>query len=120
MIEMLQDLPDNALGFVAKGTVTANDYETVIIPAVEALFTQQDKVRLLYHLGPDFSGFEAGAMWDDMKIGMKHLSGWERIAVVSDTAWVRTGVKVFGLVIPGQVRVFHDSELAEAKQWIAE
>lgn len=120
MIEMLQDLPDNSLGFVATGTVTANDYETVIIPAVEALFARQDKVRLLYQLGPEFSGFEAAAMWDDAKIGMKHLGGWERIAVVSDVEWVRTGVKVFGVAIPGQVRVFHNAELAEAKRWIAE
>jgi len=119
MIETMQDLPDNALGFVARDTVTANDYETVIIPAVEALFSRRDKVRLLYHLGADFSGFEAGAMWDDAKIGLKHLSGWERIAVVSDIEWVRIGIKVFGLAIPGQLRVFHDSELAEAKRWIA-
>ena len=120
MIETITDLPGNTLGFVAKGTVTAHDYETVIIPAVEAAFARQDKIRLLYHLGQDFAGFETAAMWDDAKIGLKHLGGWERIAVISDIGWVRTGIKVFGLAIPGQVRVFHDSELAEAKQWIAE
>lgn len=120
MIEQIQNLPDNTLGFVAKGTVTATDYESVIIPAVEALFSRRSKVRLLYHLGPDFSGFEAAAMWDDAKIGLKHIGGWERIAVVSDIEWIRTGIKVFGLAIPGHVRVFHNSELADAKQWIAE
>ncbi|MCG6872185.1 MAG: STAS/SEC14 domain-containing protein [Gammaproteobacteria bacterium] len=120
MIEKIESLPENALGFVATGTVTANDYETVLIPAVEAAFSRTDKVRLLYHLGPEFSGFETAAMWDDAKIGLKHIRGWERIAVVSDVEWVRVGVNVFSLAIPGEIRVFHNRELSDATRWIAE
>lgn len=120
MIEQIPNLPDNTLGFVAKGTVTAKDYEAVIIPAVEALFSHHSKARFLYQLGHDFSGFEAAAIWDDAKIGLKHISGWERLAVVSDVEWVRAAIKVFGLAIPGHVRVFRNSEFAEAKRWISE
>jgi hypothetical protein len=120
MVEQIPNLPDNVLGFTAKGTLTANDYESVIIPAVEALFSRQGKVRFLYHLGEDFSGFEAAAMWDDMKLGLKHLAGWERVALVSDVEWIRAAVKVFGLAIPGHVRVFHNRELAEATRWVSE
>ena len=120
MIEKIPDLPDNVLGFTAKGKVTMNDYESSIIPAVEELFSRQKKVRFLYHLGEDVTGFEAAAMWDDTKLGLKHLSGWERMAIVSDIEWVRAAIKIFGLVIPGQVRVFHNNELAEATRWISE
>ena len=120
MIEKIPDLPDNVLGFTAKGTVTEYDYQSVIIPAVEELFSRQKKVRFLYHLGEDVTGFEAAAMWDDTKLGLKHLTGWERMAIVSDIEWVRAAIKIFGLVIPGQVRVFHNNELAEATQWISE
>ena len=119
MVEQISGLPDNVLGFTAKGTVTANDYESVIIPAVEALFTHHSKIRFLYHLGDEFSGFEAAAVWDDTKLGLTHFSGWERMAVVSDVEWIRAAIKIFGLAIPGQVRVYHNSELAEAKRWIA-
>jgi hypothetical protein len=120
MIEKISNLPDNVLGFTAKGTVTANDYESVIIPAVEALFSRYPKVRFLYHLGEDFSGFEAAAVWDDTKLGLKHLTGWERMAVVSDMNWIRGAIRVFGLAIPGQVRVFHNCDLTEATRWISE
>jgi SpoIIAA-like len=120
MVKQIPDLPDNVLGFAAKGTVTAEDYESVIIPAVEAVFSRQSKVRFLYHLGEDFSGFQASAVWDDTKIGMKHRAGWERVAVVSDVEWIRAAVKIFGLAIPGPVRIFHNSELAEAIRWITE
>ena len=120
MIEKIPNLPDNVLGFTAKGTVTADDYESVIITAVEAVFARQGKVRFLYHLGKEFSGFDAAAMWDDTKLGLKHLAGWERMAVVSDVDWIRAAVKIFGLAIPGQVRVYHNPELAEATRWISE
>lgn len=120
MVEQITDLPSNVLGFTAKGKVTADDYESVIIPAVEALFSREEKVRFLYHLGEAFSGFEAAAVWDDTKLGLKHLKGWERMAVISDIEWVRMGLKVFGLVIPGHVRVFHNRELEEAKRWVTE
>jgi hypothetical protein len=120
MVEKIPDLPDNVLGFTAKGTVTANDYESVIIPAVEEMFSRQKKVRFLYHLGEDFSGIEAAAAWDDARLGLKHLTGWEKLALVSDVDWIRWAVKIFGLAIPGHVRVFHNRDLAEAKRWISD
>jgi hypothetical protein len=120
MVEKIPDLPEHVLGFRAKGTVTANDYESVIVPAVEAMFSRQTRVRFLYHLGEDFSKFEAAAMWDDAKLGLKHLTGWERIALVSDVEWIRAAVRVFGIAMPGEIRVFHNRELAEATRWVSE
>ncbi len=120
MLRPIPDLPDNAVGFTAIGMVTAEDYERDIIPAVEALWAQHKKVRFLYHLGADFEKFEAGAMWDDAKLGLKHLTGWEKIAVVSDVNWIRNGVKILGFAMPGHVRVFHNRDLSEAISWIEE
>lgn len=120
MVKKIPDLPDNVLGFTAKGTVTTNDYESIIIPEVEALFSRHRKVRFLYHLGEDFSGLEAVAMWDDTKLGLKHLTAWERIAFVSDIEWIRVAIRLFGIAIPGHVRVFHNREITEAKRWISE
>ncbi|MGR9106640.1 MAG: STAS/SEC14 domain-containing protein [Gammaproteobacteria bacterium] len=118
MVKQIPDLPDNVLGFAAQGTVTAEDYESTIIPAAEDLFSRHGKVRFLFHLGKEFSGFEAGAVWDDAKLGLKHFRGWEKIAVVSDLTWLRTTVKLFGFTIPAKVRVFANRELAEATRWV--
>jgi hypothetical protein len=118
MIEQIPNLPSNVLGFSAKGIVTGIDYETVIIPAVEAIFSKHPKIRLLYHLGENFSGFETVALWEDTKIGLKHLTSWERIAVVTDVDWIRAAMKVFGFLLHGHVRVFHNSELTAAREWL--
>ena len=120
MIERIPGLPENVLGFAASGRVTADDYESVLIPAVESVLARREKVRFLYHIGKDCSGFEAGAMWDDAKIGLRHLASWERVAVVTDIEWIRAAVKVFGILMPGHVRVFHDGELDQATGWVSE
>lgn len=120
MIERMSDLPDHVLGFTAKGRVTAADYETVLIPAVEDALSRYPRVRLLYHLGGEFSGFEAGALWDDTKVGLRHLGAWERIAVVTEVDWIRVFTKAMGFIMPGEVRVFSNDELAAAKAWLRE
>ncbi len=120
MIERIPGLPENVLGFAASGRVTADDYESVLIPAVESVLAHREKVRFLYHIGKGCSGFEAGAMWDDAKVGLRHLASWERVAVVTDIEWIRAAVKVFGILMPGHVRVFHNSELDQAMRWVSE
>jgi hypothetical protein len=120
MIERILDLPDNVLGLTAVGEVTGADYESVIIPAVKDMLKHQQKIRLLYHIGEEFYGFDAKAMWDDAKVGLQHLTAWERIAVVTNVEWIRTAIKVFGFIMPGQVRCFSNWELAEARQWLCE
>jgi hypothetical protein len=120
MIEQIQDLPPGTLGFSARGKVTAADYESIIVPDIEAAFAINDKLRLLYHLGEQFDGFEAGAVWDDAKLGVRHFSGWDRVALVTDVAWLRTMTKAVGIFIPAQIRLFANAELDVAKRWIAE
>jgi hypothetical protein len=118
MIEPIPGLPDHVLGFTAKGAVSVADYETVIIPAVEERLSIHPKVRLLYHLGDEFSEFKAAAMWEDMKIGLRHFTAWEKVAVVTDVEWIRAAVKAFGFLLHGHVRLFQNSELNLAREWV--
>ena len=96
MIEKLKGFPANVLAFACRGQVTRRDYDSVLIPAVEAALKGHDKVRLYYETGPDFIGIEAGAVLEDFKVGVEHLGRWERVALVSDVEWIRTAVRAFG------------------------
>jgi len=120
MLERINGLSENVLGFEAKGEVTGADYESVLIPAVEEMLARQKNIRFLYHLGDEFTGFDAKAMWDDVKVGLQHFAAWERVAVVTDMGWIRTAVKAFGFVMPGHVRIFSNLEFAEALRWLNE
>lgn len=118
MIKLLPNLPSEVVGLTASGQVTAQDYETVVIPAIEAALQDHDKIRLLYHIGPDWTGFTAGAMWDDAKVGLSHMAAWEKIAVVTDVEWIRAGIKIFGFTITGLVRIFENAQLEAAIDWV--
>jgi hypothetical protein len=119
MIELLPNLPDHIVGISASGQVNAADYETVLIPAIDVALKKHDRIRILYQLGPQFTGFTSGAMWDDMKIGIAHLRAWERIAVVTDHNWIAAATRMFAFAMPCPVKVFSNNELAEAEAWIA-
>jgi hypothetical protein len=118
MLELLDDLPDNVIGVRAVGEVEDDDYEDVLVPAIEDRLERHDKVRLLYVLGEEFTGYEAGAMWEDTKLGVKTFGSYDRMAIVTDATWVRRSVKAFGWLIPGEVRVFHIDGLDAARSWV--
>jgi hypothetical protein len=120
MIKIMRDLPRNVLGVLASGEITGADYDTILKPAAEAKLKKYTNVRMLYHIGMDFSGFELGAIWEDAKLGIQHLSAWERIAVVSDHETVNSFLRFFGHLIIGEIKIYKDAELATAKEWIAE
>lgn len=120
MIELMGGLPPGTLGFVARGQVTAEDYERIIVPDVEATFALNTKMRLLYLTGDDFVGFDSGAMWNEAKLSARHFSGWERIALVTDVPWLQLAAGTMGFMVPGAFRLFPTAELDEAKRWIGE
>ena len=119
MIELIEGLPDNVVGIVAKGRVTREDYLEVVIPAIEKSLKRNAKLRLYYELGSQFTGMDLGAEWEDFKIGIEHLSRWERAAVVTEVAWIRHAVGAFRFLMPGEMRVFTTAQASEAREWIA-
>jgi SpoIIAA-like len=118
MIEILSGLPDNIVGVRAKGRVTKKDYDEILVPKVEDAFGRHPKLRCLYEIGPEFSGMDPGAVWEDLKVGFGHLTGWERIAVVTDVEWIRQAINVFRFLVPGKTRLFDAAQAAEARRWI--
>ena len=120
MVDLIEGLPPNVVGVHIGERVTGEDYERVIIPAIEAVIAEFGKARILYVVDKGLRSFEAAAMWQDTKVGLKHLFQFERIAVVTDVAGARGAIKAMGFLIPCPVHVYTEAELADAKAWIAE
>jgi len=116
----IPDLPAAVVGVEAHEKVTAEDYEQVLIPAVEAAeaASSDGMVRMLYVLGQEFPDFTAGAAWEDTKLGLGRIRHWERIAVVGDADWLRRAIHALSWAMPGEVRVFGSHDLDEARAWI--
>jgi hypothetical protein len=117
-LELLPDLPDHVVGVRAVGEVDDDDYEDVLSPAIHDRLARHDKIRLLYVLGSEFTGYDMDAAWEDVKLGVGTFGDYERMAIVTDATWVRRTVKAMGWLIPGDVRVFPYDELDAARTWI--
>ena len=120
MIRLLTDMPNGVLGLEAVGDVEKEDYENVVVPAIEQAISEHGKVRLIYVLGHEFDDYEGGAAWEDLKLGAKHPTKFERIAVVTDARWARPAMKVFSVLWPGKARAFPLAERSAATSWAAE
>jgi len=118
MIKVIEDMPPGTIGLEAIGKVTDEDYERVLVPAVTGALERKD-VHLLYVLGDEFDSYSAGAVWADTKLWAGHLTSWQKVAIVSDADWLENAVKAFGWLMPGEVKVFDDDDLDDAKEWLA-
>lgn len=117
MFKSIEGLPADVLAIEASGQITHQDYRDTLIPMAEGLVAK-GPLRMLYVIGPDFTGFDLGALWDDGAFGIKHWRDFSRIAVVTDHAWMGGAVSMFKPFFHGEVRLFELAQLPAAKDWI--
>ncbi|MFM8526421.1 MAG: STAS/SEC14 domain-containing protein [Cyanobacteriota bacterium] len=120
MINVLNNLSQDTVGFSFHETVDGHDVDAVLIPAVTEALSVQPRLKALLVFGPEFKGCTLAAAWDDTLLGLRHWDGFERLAVVSDIAWLRQSLRMMALLLPCPVRLFAGSELDQARRWLGE
>ena len=120
MIRLLSDMPTGVLGFEAVDDVEKEDYENVIVPAINQAIAQFGKVRLVYVFGPEFDDYEGESVWEDLKLGLGNPTAFERVAIVTDARWAGPAIKLLSVLWPGQARAFALSERESAKRWVVQ
>jgi len=118
MFRPLTDLPVNVLGFEASGEIHASDYRDVLMPAVQEVWARGDEVRNVI-VFERWDGLSPGAAWEDLKVGMEHITKWKRIALVTDLDWMITVASLFGWMTPGELKRFPVAEREQAIAWAA-
>lgn len=116
MITELDGLPAGVIGFEASGKIAAEDYRDVVLPAVEQA-AKSGEVRFVIVMR-DFDGMSGGAVWQDLKVGISHIHGWKRIALVTDIGWMIHATNLFGWMTPGETKTFSLAEKDEAIRWV--
>ncbi|MFG0265041.1 MAG: STAS/SEC14 domain-containing protein [Rhodopirellula sp. JB055] len=90
-----------------------------LVPLAEEQIAENGKIRVLFAMH-DFHGWDAGALWEDIKFDAKHFSDFERIAIVGERKWER-GMAVFCKPFTtASVRYYNDSDIDEAREWLME
>jgi hypothetical protein len=118
MLEIIDNLPAGIWGLRAKGKVSKDDYDRVVLPYLEQARGRGQPIRFLYHFAPEFDGFTPGAAWEDFRVGLQYLRLFERCAVVSDVDWLRASTRGMAPLMPCPVKVFRNQELPDAIAWL--
>jgi hypothetical protein len=117
MFKSIEGLPADVLAIEASGQITHQDYRDTLIPMAEGLLAK-GPIRMLYVIGPEFTGIDLEALWDDGAFGFKHWHDFSQIAVVTDHAWMGGVISMFKPFFHGEVRLFRLAQLSAAKDWI--
>ena len=106
----------NLLIVHASGRLSKEDYLD-LSPAIERLVQQHGKVRLLFVM-TDFHGWDVGAAWKDLKIGLDHFGDIERLALVGEKKWQQGMVTFVKPFTKAEVRYFEHADAVDAQRWI--
>ena len=114
MLKLIEDLSSDVLSIDAAAKVRHEGYRNVLIPAAKTKMVQ-GLIKMLYVAGPDFTGSELEALWDDAAFGFKHWHQLKRIAVVTENAWLRAAIAMSCPFFPSQIQLFKLAELTPRK-----
>ena len=118
MIEVLPTASDQILAFKMSGTLHDNDYAR-FVPAIDAAVARYGKVRLLAQFH-DFEGWDAKALWADIKFSTTHCTKIDRIALVGEKKWEKWMATVCKPFTMAKIEYFDAARIDDAKKWLAE
>ncbi|QDV85796.1 STAS/SEC14 domain-containing protein [Planctomycetes bacterium TBK1r] len=98
------------------GRLSKEAYDA-FLPMTEERIAEFGKIRMLVVLH-DFHGWDAGALWEDIKFDLKHHGHIERLAIVGENKWEK-GMAVFCKPFTSaMIQYFDIADVAKAREWI--
>lgn len=115
-IKLREKANSKVLEVQINGKLTHEDYQH-FVPKFEQMVKEHGKIRVLFEM-VDFHGWQAAALWDDIKFDLKHFSHIERLAMVGDKKWEK-GMSVFCRPFTtARIRYFDTADANEARTWL--
>jgi hypothetical protein len=108
----------NALTVHISGKLTKADYEH-FAPEFERLLRLRGKLRVLFDM-TGFHGWDAGALWEDIKFDIKHFADIERLAMVGDKKWQHGMATFCKPFTKATIRYFDHADSVQARSWLGE
>jgi hypothetical protein len=119
MLEKLDGLPAGVTGMSAKGKVSKEDFDAVVLPMLDIAKKGGQRLRLLFELGAAFEGFTPSGAWEELRIGARAVAVLEGCAIVSDVPRIAESTRLIGFLMPCPVKVFRITEgVPAAAAWL--
>jgi hypothetical protein len=117
-IQLNEENGGQVLAVHISGKLVKLDYEH-FVPEFERLVRQHGKLRVLFEM-TGFHGWDAGALWADVKFDIKHFADIERLAMIGDKRWQHGMATFCKPFTKATIRYFDHAESAQARKWLCE
>lgn len=107
---------DFVIAFKAVGTLTHDDYETMVPVLEGALQGVKDPDIYVFVDVTELDGWELQAAWDDLKLGVKHAREFKKIAILGNNTTQELMAKLANWFTPAKVKYFVDQ--TDALSWL--
>ena len=118
MMEYLKGLPDDVLAVIWHEPRDADDHRALLAPEDRDSLAGRHDVRLLARYSD--RARSGPVRIEDLTRGTGLWRDFGRIAIVTDEPSVRYAVQFFGPFFHGPIRVFRNSQGAQARAWVRE
>ncbi len=118
MIKKLEQSSGSSIGFKISGTITKDDY-TTLVPAMEALVDQAGDINLLIDL-TDFKWEKVSAWGADMHFGSTYRKKIEKMAIVGDKKWQKWITHLADPFYAREAQFFSSQDSEAAWTWLKE
>jgi hypothetical protein len=119
MVELLNDFPPHVAAYRALGKVNKEEYEKVVMHRVDEVAASYGKINFLVRLETDMDNYSLAAFLDYLKVSFEHFTKWNRMAIVSDEAWLRLAYNALSPLVPGKIKGYPLREYEAAKRWVS-
>ena len=116
MFKQLSGSSGNVLGFKIGEDINGEDICDMSRIMSETI-AASGKIRLLIEI-EGFRHMEPEALLEKLRFAGDHAKEIERMAVLSNRVWIKSWVKVGGLITDSEVEHFDRSEMEAAWKWV--
>ena len=116
-VTVIENEGGKALEVHVSGKLTDEDYRR-FVPRFERAVARQGKIRVLFEMN-QFHGWDARALWDDLKFDLKHFRDIERLAMVGEKQWQKWMASFCKPFTTATIRYFDHDGIDAARTWLS-
>ncbi|GMN02213.1 MULTISPECIES: STAS/SEC14 domain-containing protein [unclassified Erythrobacter] len=116
---MLALKEENGLLWIRAGGRLGDEAYDRFVPQFEHIAEREaGTVPMVIELAPDFSGWDFGGLWRDLKFDIRHKDCFSRIAMIGDSKWEERGWKLSSSLFRAEMKFFRPSQRSHAESWV--
>ena len=116
MLQFLDFTYGNIIATKAIGKLREEDMERVHA-LIHSIIDSGQKVRWYFEM-ERFTGWDAEGLWEDLKIDLKHVNDYERIAMVGEKKWQDWMTQLMKPFTSAEIKYFDLTERETAIAWM--